>query len=834
MKLNQLRVLSAGLISAALVLASTSFVYSGDDEAAIKRACAELMGSEADLLNNVDSLTSVSLERRSLVELLSTGPDSLLYKSPWTIMNSAQRALHLIYGEGVREVSDRRAGHGTLNRYAFFSDAVDLADGEFMVGHLSGIAKLVSHIEASADGQPGKDHIPTLVGPPGTGKSRILTMFRKGLLNATIKREEYYVYTFEWVGLNQFPALVGKLPSAVTRSENPEAFADPANDSPFTLMPEAVQARILAANAERIRSLIGRDPRPKRDLNPQSKDIRDAIIQYYTAKKGSPLTAQEEVLYLSKHVRMKRLVLGYQNTAPYLANQGKEPNLARLFGSNNPLVKATFGHNDPFAVHYGIFASANGGIVFIDEIGKNEPSLIGQFLNLFSSHVVEVAPGVNVPSDLLMFSASNTKEIYDLRAKDPQNPLLSRMDEISWPYVIFPDEVGRVLAMEIQNLKARPLNTGGMAEYVDIKGKDVFKLYPEVQPFQPVVTPHGRFALKIEGAGKKDIFISPHALEFMANVVTLTRLNFNPDKVKHGERFPMVSSKDAIFANPIVRLRVLLGQKPVTEAQLEDLNNLSISSAEGDYGMDHRDVERWWRDVVSRAQTAAHGSTITPIILFDVLREKALGNKIFVNNRPEQEKLLLFAQHVFHEFIAPAIKEDLNMAFVRSEGREVMDRHYDEIVQELLALGLDPKATRYIAYPSNQPRTIDRERLQKVAQKYQEKQGRPLSPEEIATWQMFMSRQEDPSRATQRNPTLLSAIAAYQADQVLQKEKTTLKRLLDVADNTASDAKAAERARASELMKILEEELGYNLHSAKVAIETLANLEANRSQTSPE
>lgn len=828
----------------AVVLSGLSVVGAGsgyatenpanDSTSKISQACSALIGQELGLLQSVDQRSQILAERKSLSELLETGPESLIHKHPWLIMNSAQRALHMIYDSGVREVPDRSVGFGTRKRYAFFSDGIDLTNGNFIVGHLPGIARIVSFIEATADGQPGKDHVPILIGPPATGKSHILTMFQGALRNGTSSRPEYFAYSFEWVNLSPIKTLKGRLPNVATQADSAEPFSDPINDSPIALLPELLQAKVLEAHAQRVRELVGRDPKPKTQLNPQSDFIRQAILSHYSEKLNRPLSVAEEVKFLSEHVRLKRVILGNQTNSPYLANQGKEPNLARLFGSNNPMVKATFG-DDPFAVHYGVLARANSGVTFLDEIMKNEPSLLGQFLNLFSSHIVEVAPGVQVPVDVFYIAASNTKERDDLRAKDPQNPLLSRNLDISWPYVFYPDEVGRVLVMEIQGLKARELGQGSTNEdsaYKLVSRKDVFKLYPEPHPFEAIVTPHGRYALKIGASVGKEVFISPHSLEFIANVVALTRLNFDREKVRHGEKYPLVRSNDSIFSNPVVRLRVLLGQKDVTEAQLEDLHRISLASGEGNFGMDHRDFERWFTAAIAEAQASSRGHTLTPILLYEVLQRQVLEDKIFAGNKAMQDRLSIFALQVFSEFVAPAMKEDLNLAFARSEGREVIDTVYDEVIQELAALGHDNGAEVYIAQPSNERRRIDKERLKKITEIYQKLQGRALSASEIATWTMFTHRQADPARTKQRHQGLSKAISAYQSEVVLAKEKTNFKRLLDVADNTVNDAKTRERALASELITILQDELGYNLVAAKSAIEVLATLEANRSQSS--
>lgn len=788
----------------------------------------DLMGEAAGVLSEGDSQSEAELRRYLLSDLLVPGDESLIKKHPWIIMNSAQRLLHMIYKAGVREIPDRRLGYGTRKRYAFFSDAIDLTGGAFVVGHLEGIEAIVAQVEATADGQPTKDHVAMLMGPPGTGKSHVLTLKRRGLLNATQKLPEYFAFTFEWVDLSEIPGLRGRLPEACTRAEHPEPFADPINDSPFAVLPEAVQNRLLAKYDEDVRSLIGRAPMPKRELSPKSHFIRSKIFEYYANQKGKPLTLQEMVEALNRHVRIKRLVLGRDNTAPYLANQGKEPNLPRLFGKNNPIVQAEFGNNDPFAVHEGVIAMANGGVVFFDEIMKNELSFLGKLLNLFSSHIVEVAPGVLVPADLVFLAASNLHEEEELRSKDPQSPLLSRKNDIPWPYVIYPDEVGRVLVMEIANLRARELGTGASADFVDIQGRDVFKLFPEVEPYQPVVTPHGRYSLVIGGAQNGEISLAPHAIEFITNVITLTRLNFDRAKVRFGDKYPIVTANDGIFGDPITRLRVLLGQKKVSEAQLQDLHTISQLSKEGYFGMDHRDVERWWQATVTESQNSVHQNTVTPLLLYEVLKKRITSEKMLKGDQGAQKRAALFADIVFSEFVLPAIKEDLNLAFARSEGRDVMDQVYEEIIQELYALGTDPEAEFYTAQPSNERRRIDRARLDKIRRIYQEKQGRPLSPQEISTWVGFTGRVSTPERARLKNPQLLSAIAAYQTEVVLQKERTTIKRLLDVADGTAVSATTSETARARSLMEILQNELGYNLHAAKVAIDLLINVEANR------
>lgn len=771
---------------------------------------------------DLDALT----ERHGLEVLFQTGDDSFIHQHPWLLMSAPQRILHLINYVEPREVTDPRTGFGMRIRYPFFSDALDLTDGYFIIGQMEGIEALVANIEEAADGKSTGFHVPLLLGPPGTGKSRILELLRSGLKNGTAKIPEFYAYTFEWVGLENFPELKGSLPPDFTNEKDAIPFPDPINDSPFTLLPEEVQDAILSQHKARVVEVVGRTPRPKRELSPKSKMIRDAILKKAQADKGQSLTPAEQVAALSQHVRIKRLFLGTQETSPILANQGPEPKVNRLFGSPNPLVRFKRSQRDPFAVDEGVVAMANQGVIFWDELLKNESSLLGQLLNYFSSGKVEASPATSIPVDVYNIAASNTEDVPRILERDPDSPLLSRGNKIPWNYLIQPDEIGREILIGMSDVRIRQLGSDPDTEFREISGAGLLDLFPERQVNQPIESPRGRYAVVLDGDEDTGVYVGPHSLEFMSYVVLLSRLNFDPTAVKTKQQYPMVQNNDAIFASPVVRLRVLTGQMEATQAQLENLAAISEHSGEGEYGMEHRDVERWWGAVVAEAKKSSNSRTITPSLMYETLVKLTRKKKILPENPELRERIIIFAMMVFQEFVAPAMKEDLNLAFARSEGRDVIDQIYDEMLQEIHTLSTNPDANHYHSRSANERRPIDRERFKAIGAIYQQMTGRGLSIQEIATWQMFNSRfeREDGRTSVQRNPGLIRAIAAYQTEVVLRKESMNVQRLLDVASGHVTDPKPNEQARAGELTAILRDELGYNLHSAHRALQFLSSL----------
>ncbi len=814
------------LLSALILSGYGQSVSAGNMADVCKTVIAEVGQSTGGA---IDHQLNAVFERHSLSDLIKPGDENLAKRYPWLVMSSAQRALDMISSEGVKEVTDSRNGFGRVKRYAFFSDAVDLTGNKHIVGQLPAIEALVSFIHSKALGNPTAQNVPTLVGPPGTGKSYILSLFQEALRRGTLGRERFYTYTFEWVNLHEIPALKTSLPKDVTDPESPRALPEPLNDSPFALLPSPIQDYVIAQARDNVLARIGMEPKPKRQISAaKTRHIRDTILQQKSLELGRGLTLQETLETLDHHIKIKRLILGDEATSPVLPYQGREPNIPMLFGGPNAFYKTMLGSDHPMSTDYGQVARANGGIIFWDELLKNETALTSVLLNFFSSGVVNIGGSAPTQVDILNLAATNTRDIPKIRERDPDSPLLDRNNQIPWNLLVYPEEVGRVLLMEIPNLKMKALGSVNGGDYLPAQGQALFKLFPEREPLRPITTPHGRYALKIRN-GSKEYHISPHSLEFMAYVISLSRMNFLPERVEFANSFPMVKVKDRIFMDPPTRLRVLLGEQQVEDSQLAELSRISVAGGEGTFGISHRDVEKWWERTLQEAEKSNNHGTITPFLLAETLDKVISENTILQDKTETKMYASLYSRIVFHNFVRPGMREDLDLALGRSEGRDVIDQMYDEIIQEIRQLQVNRSATRYTRMPQNEQKLIQFERLEAIQKYYVQKNGRELSFPEIAAWNLSFSPVRDDQAVQTRHPALINAIATYHSNVVLKKEQMTLQRLLDVASESVTDAKANEQTRASELLTVLENDLGYNLHSARVALEMVSSQEANRS-----
>ena len=313
-----------------------------------------------------------------------------------------------------------------------------------------------------------------------------------------------------------------------------------------------------------------------------------------------------------------RLVLGDGATSPLIPNQGREPNLSALFGAANPAVKLLLDAKNPFAHNYGVVPGANRGIIFWDELLKNETSLTGILLNYFSSGNVNIG-GIEIETDILNIAASNRQDIRNLRDKDPESPLLDRKSEIPWDLLTLPEEIARVILMEIKDLESRQLGlneeTQDAYQFAHVSGADLRELVPDRKYKTRIQTPHRRQALRINKADGKHIYLSPLALEYMSYIISLTRMNFNPEKVKFGDKFPVVNGNDSSFVDRETRLRVLLGEKDMNPTLLKQLFEVMNLSGEGTFGISHRDQEKWWEKIIQEVQKESYQNTITPRLI---------------------------------------------------------------------------------------------------------------------------------------------------------------------------------------------------------------------------
>lgn len=780
--------------------------------------------------DSIDYRRVADKERHDLEVLLEAGPESFIANHPWTIMSSPQTLLHLFLSAGVEEKVDPFTGSRKHKVYNLLSTAHDLADGKFLVGQEQAAAQLVEAIKAAASGGASGRDMPMLVGVPGSGKSFILEHLRTSMSNATMRVPKHFAYTFEWVDLSKIPSLKNRLPSEFVKAESPRAFADPINDSPFSLLPDSYQEAILAEHRSRVYIELHQDPNPKRQPNPKSAAIRAEIIAHYEAEKGETLSDEEIVSVLSKHIRIKRLILGDSTTLPLIAQQGDEPRDSEIFGRPNAIHAMRAGINDPFAWDYGIIPLANGGVIYFDELLKNHPAFFAKLLNLVSSHRVDIAAGVTVPIDILFLGATNTRELKELEERDPNSPLLSRILPIPMNSLIDPISNMQLLAMETNPLWMRPLGESG-ADWVEVRGKSVFRLVPSREFGKRPATTHRRFALAYGNPEHSPIEIGPHSLEFMAAIMSLSRMQFNLNDIRLAQQFPMVKDSDIHLVDRISRLKVYFGETQIERARMHNLMALSRLGDEGTFGLDHRVAARMWTAALSLAASSTYHNTLTPELIIQVIRDLVYDDRYRGLKPEDQRHLILLAEEIHQRWIIPKYERDLSEAYMRQMGEEFVSLVYDEMIAEMTALSGDAKATHYL-HPSTGAETpINFERLDGVKRAWQELTGRAFDFQEVGTWFTWSVNSSTDDSAI--HPEFLAAITQYYVHLQLARENASLSSLLSAATGTGRVKDPDLQMRADGLLNTLSQDFGYNPQSARIAIEAIQRSMALRSQKQP-
>jgi predicted Ser/Thr protein kinase len=670
---------------------------------------------------------------------------------------------------------------------------------------------VVSQIEAHAQGDRAGLYPVLLVGVPGSGKSELLEAFRQAASHHTLKTPDNFVYSYEWRGLSDVPALR----EYVYEGEGVETRTPcPMHDSPFVLMPEPVQDAILKVAGPAASKMIGGlKPAPKRHMCPKCAFFRQELIRHYSQQRGHILTPSEVADILDKHIVLRRTVMGDPGTMPLLPAQAKDVDWSGLFVSKNPAVFLK-DPSHPLAYNYnGAILGGNGSAVMLDEVGKNSVDLLAKFLNMFQSRKVQEGGAPLIELDTVFFTATNTKDLVDLRAKDPQSPFVDRLDRSQMNWSIFPEEVVKTAAYEFEGLTATKL---GDPNATPVRGRDALEdLIPQRETGKPAVTTDRRYNLNIE-LGDTNVHMAPQALMFVARVAALSRMSFDGKAAEKWGIDPDLVAQPP-FRNMAARLKALEGTYTMTPSQAMELMKLSELSGEGTFGMSARDVTKWLKLAVQESKKAHNGNCVTPGLLRETLDWMVRNEKIGVTAE-ERVNFLKLARLVALEFTKPAMISDINEAVSGSQDGTI-HQIYDELIAEMMQLHRDPGSKTYIPNGTNTPMPIRRDRLAAIEMIYQKNTGRPLSISEIA---MFTQGQvlSGNSRGVERHRDLLSAITTWQAAKTAEAHDANLRKLIAIAAGRANGS-ADELDLVHKLTDAMEHEFGYCKHCAMKALEMI-------------
>lgn len=787
----------------------------GGDALSQCRLLIQAMGADEAILQESDAMHKAANERHSLAALFSPNDaENLVVQHPFMVLSAPQAFWMIISEAGVTEVPNPRTGLGRVMKSNLFSRGAGLTNGRIIIGQEWAISRFMATVRAQARGSKSSKSTPLLMGIRGTAKSELLEILKAALHTANLTNPRYFNYTFEFVGLDQIPSLRQHLRSDEKRSQ--------ISDSPITILPKQLQDLLIQKMAPSVRTAIQMDPLPKRNPDPQSKFYVDSILEHYARERKHSLDVGEMIEVLDKHIVIRRAVLGTDNNAPIIPAMLRDVDEAGLFMSKNPAIALEYGAGHPLAWNYGRVPQGNRGITAWDELLKNDPSFLRKLLTLLQSKRLQAAGGPELDLDTLMVASTNTEDVEAERERNPESPLTDRFTKVIMNLLIEPHLIAKGVAYEQRDLEARKLGDKD-AKFKPVRGELVHDIFMDRErPTQPVQTSDRRYALQLDMKGTT-IHIAPHTLMFMGMVVALTRMQFDPSKLKKLEgTFPNVKWEDPILRDRVSRLKAITGQMQVEQAKLIELWNVSKVANEGGFGMSHRDVERWWELAVDEAQRDNSGNAITPMLLKRLLAE-GIKDKILVDGDLEKGALLIkYADIVFNEFTKPEMLADMNLAVMGGPKNEVLGQIYDEVIAEIMAIDQDPEAKSYLG-PLGEPKGLNRERLKDIMDLYKKETGRPLSISEVATMTMAFNRaSQNGSLELPRNQSLMRSIQQYHSQAVQRAENVQMVRLLSIARGSAPNAKPLEKARASEFLSVLKDDLGYNEESAQRALEVVS------------
>ncbi len=710
----------------------------------------------------------IANDRPSFDQLITPDPEKNLFaRSPLTGMSAAQRMLAFVLSRGVEQ---RRVGFYTepVEVYPFLTDGPKETQGYRVEGSWKAAAELVSFMRAQAEGDRSGRTVPVLFGPGGTGKSESRTVIEKGAEFHTLYTPQYYIYSFDWIRMNELKEIVKRWGPDV------DVIAAQRNTSPIAILPPKFQQQALKMAALKGYDMLG-GIMPNHSLNPDSysRTILGYIIEQYTEELGRPLTMAETLKYIAKHVRIKRSIISSKyRQFPVINVQGVSADHAQLFVSSNPIVQAISpqGKADPFAYSFtGAFFTGDGNITVLEEGTRSDPSFLQLLMDGLESRELQASGAAKEPWDSFVMMISN-KESYDaLIAKGGMKAFRQRLQLVDMVQPSQPQLIARTILYGFKdNLWMQPLGDE-KAEWV--KG-DLDKLYPIPEKLEPghVVGPERRYRMRL-GQGARAVEISPHALRFMAHIIATTR--FETDKERAYQVVPTRLVHEKIFTDVIERIRFWDGK--LTDVQPEErrtLEEMTNKLNEGHSGIVHRNALGWVRKALQLVRAdSRYGMTLTPSVLLKVFEEDGFRSDgfIHVDGHEQESHYKRLGRLVLKELLIPTIAEDINFAYSSEQGS--LKEVYPVVIEELMAVARHPNAVEYHSAHTGRVTKVLRERVEFIKEHYRKRTGREIPLDQILFFHMNQTKMN--GAAPEPSPEVAEALSAYMAKKTLERAKAS-------------------------------------------------------------
>ncbi len=708
-------------------------------------------------LSAPDPISLVLGERHTLTDFIEKDFAS---KNPFVVMNAAQRMLSLVYSQGISKTRIRMSGE-EVALYPFFSSGTPVTSGRRIIGNENVVVDFINNLKAQATADRAGSSVILLVGSRGTGKSEFLTILGIGSQNLTSQPEsKYSSYTFTWTNLGKILSLRKFL--SATEIDGKKVYTDieaPLGDSPYTLLPPEVQKIVLARATPSSQNMLqGMSPAPVSQPDPISQFLRNEIIQFYTAEKGSPLTPIEIVRHLTDHVVIKRQILGQDyGKMPLIDVQGNDLDIQGLFMTPNPVVKFAAGVGPTHVMAWylnGRILTGHGSVVMLDEFLKNPKEFRSMLLGAFESRRLAIGGAPTVPFDSVLIAATNTADLDEVRSEVSGLASADRFETTPMRWALEP----HLIALGMLDAKKSSLNQQSLAqEDAPVTEGRVDDLVPRSDSLTRILTPDYRYRYWF-GEGREKVEVAPHTLLMMAEIIAATRMQTSPEAA--GKVFKGKILGSPLLRSPIERIRLYEGLRPdVKSDELKELGEVSLLLKEGETGISHRDANRWMKAVIDASRSEKYGYTMTPGIALKVFRHLLNKGSIYAPSTKVRLEWQDLSREVTAQLLLPRLEGDISRAL--ANGDRVVNDAYFDLIDEMYAIHADDSATTYISSTTGQEGSINRERMEKVREIYKKKNGRDLSISQIA---IFHSRQTLVSPVGRvPDESLLDAVANYYA-----------------------------------------------------------------------
>lgn len=793
----------------------SAYTVAAEGEGTDKACVDELAIDEFGLLEGTEDASSSDealvalMERYELKDMLSADPEkNLAVLHPSIVMSGPQRAYAIVESAGSKV--ENLHLHGETRVFNIFSNPNELNGGSIIVGHETEIETVVESLKDAAF--RGERKIPFLLGPHGTGKTLFQTILGKALRNVTAKDPKNYYLTFEWKNLDDIEVLDAVFDGGRFKSES--------HESPFALLPAKVQDKLLALvtkhNKELAETVGGFNP--VSELGAQNAEIRDAIVEHYTEQMKRPLTEKEILQFLVKHVDIRRMVLGTKSTLPIIDAQGEEPNQGELFLQRNPKYIQDFEASNALGWSYGAVIRANGSILFLDEFPRNMKGLRDKFLRVFESGEVSEA-GMTIPVDAWILGAGNHESLDNMIEGGDARAQADRLLAINFGWHVTPHEVAKTLLFMYGDVYSQELGTNKKI----VKANPV-DMFPRTLKGEKPKGTDGRYDLYL-GSGKERVHVSPHALMLLANTVAATRITFDPKKAM--EKAANITNYNAIYQHPVERMRYFNGEIKLTQGGDQELEETSILTNEGQFGLSYRDATA----ILAHAANIARreGGELSTNIMRRAFENSLIGkdgapkvalfSEVFNSEDEIRGWWSKFSSMMAQQITLPKLREDLMSVLAQSDER--VNQEYDVIMNEIVAVSNGEKE-----YTDNSGDRVEvkADRLQAVLEIYKDLHKVALDINQVATFAQFTMGGSFAGEV-QREGKLLSAITHYYAKKSLE--------VVDLADLAKQAKDGSGNALIDEKLKDVAEGLkakGYTMAGVKSALALVEALEREVAQ----